>query len=42
MPTEIVAQNGAVVDQGTRVAVTGCAKAAHRARPVKPKKHRKK
>jgi hypothetical protein len=32
MPTEFVAQNGAVLHQSTKVAATGCAKAAHVAR----------
>jgi hypothetical protein len=27
MPTEFVAQNGAVLDQSTKIAVTGCPKA---------------
>jgi hypothetical protein len=27
MPTEFVAQNGAVLDQTTKIAVTGCPKA---------------
>ena len=36
MPTEIVAQNGAVLKQSTKIAVTGC-KAA---KPAK-KKHKK-
>jgi hypothetical protein len=39
MPTEFVAQNGAIKDQDTKIAVTGCPKAAHRA---KRKKHRHK
>jgi hypothetical protein len=34
MPTEFVAQNGAKIDQSTKVAVTGCAK-AHKLRKVR-------
>jgi hypothetical protein len=37
MPTEMVAQNGAVLKQSTKIAVTGC-KAA---KPVKKKKKAK-
>ena len=29
MPTEFIAQNGAVIDQSTKIAVTGCPKAKH-------------
>jgi hypothetical protein len=29
MPTELIAQNGAVIDQSTKIAVTGCPKAKH-------------
>ncbi len=36
MPTEFVAQNGAVIKQTTPIGVTGCPKASH------PKKHHRK
>jgi hypothetical protein len=42
MPTEFVAQNGAVLDQSTKIAVTGCPKAkkaAHKRKKVKRHKH---
>jgi hypothetical protein len=32
MPTQFIAQDGARLEQGTPIAVTGCAKAKHRAR----------
>ena len=35
MPTTITAQNGVVIHQNTRIAVTGCTKKAK----VKPKRH---
>jgi hypothetical protein len=38
MPTSITAQNGAVLVQNTRIAVTGCPKAK---RPRKPSRHQK-
>jgi hypothetical protein len=41
MPTTITGQNGALVRQNTRVAVTGCPKAKKAHRP-KHKRHRKK
>jgi hypothetical protein len=44
MPTEFVAQNGAVLDQSTKIAVTGCPKskkASHKKKP-KTRKRRKK
>jgi hypothetical protein len=37
MPTTLTGQNGAVVKQNTKIAVTGCTKAKHR----KKTKHRK-
>ncbi|HEY5342974.1 MAG TPA: hypothetical protein VIJ66_04885 [Solirubrobacteraceae bacterium] len=37
MPTEMVAQNGAVLKQSTKIAVTGC----RASKPAKKKKHRK-
>jgi hypothetical protein len=41
MPTEIVAQNGLVIDQSTKIAVTGCPKAKKAAHKKKSKGHRK-
>jgi hypothetical protein len=41
MPTEFIAQNGAVIHQSTKITVTGCAKAkkaVHKKKHVKPKK----
>jgi len=43
MPTEMVAQNGAVLKQSTKIAVTGCkaakpAKAKHKAKGKKGRK----
>jgi hypothetical protein len=40
MPTEFVAQNGAVLDQSTKIAATGCPKAVHK-RSTKRKKRRR-
>jgi hypothetical protein len=44
MPTEFVAQNGAVLDQSTKITATGCPKvkkATHRHKPGKGKRRRK-
>jgi hypothetical protein len=40
MPTMFVAQNGAVIHQSTKIAVTGCAK--HKAKHMKKAKKRRK
>jgi DNA-binding beta-propeller fold protein YncE len=42
MPTEFVAQNGAVIHQSTPISVTGCAKAAKAKKKVRMKKGKKK
>ncbi len=42
MPTAFVAQNGAEIHESTPVSVTGCAKAAHKAKTKKAKKAKKK
>ncbi len=39
MPTEFTAQDGAVIDQSTKIAVTGCPK-AKKAKPKKAKRHK--
>ena len=43
MPTELVGQNGLVIDQSTKIAVTGCPKAkkATHHKKVKAKRKRK-
>jgi hypothetical protein len=41
MPTEFVAQNGAVIHQSTKIAVTGCPKATHK-KAKKASHHKKK
>ena len=44
MPTEFVAQNGAVLNQSTKIAVTGCPKhkkAAHKRRKAKKAKRKR-
>ena len=38
MPTEIVAQNGAVLKQSTKIGVIGCPPARKAAKPAKKKK----
>jgi hypothetical protein len=38
MPTTITGQNGAVVKQSTKIAVTGCAKAHAKAKPKRAKR----
>ncbi len=40
MPTEMVGQNGLVIKQSTKIAVTGCPKAAHKEAAKKKAKHR--
>ena len=40
MPTEFVAQDGAVIDQSTKIDVTGCPK-THKAKKAKTKKAKK-
>jgi hypothetical protein len=42
MPSEFVGQNGAVMKQSTKIAVTGCAKAVRHERKKKPTKRKKK
>jgi hypothetical protein len=37
MPTEFVGQNGALIDTSTKIAVTGCPKAAHKAKKAEHK-----
>ncbi len=43
MPTEFVGQNGALINTSTKIAVTGCPKAKHKAKKAKhkAKKHKK-
>jgi hypothetical protein len=41
MPTEFTAQNGAQLDQKTKIAVPGCPKANKAKKPRKPKSKRK-
>ena len=41
MPTEFVAQNGAVIHQSTKISVSGCPK-AHKAKHKAKKKSKKK
>ena len=42
MPSEFVAQNGAVMKQSTKIAVTGCPKAVRHERKKKHTKKKKK
>jgi hypothetical protein len=42
MPTEFVAQNGATIDQNTKIAVTGCPQAVRHERKKKHTKRKKK
>jgi hypothetical protein len=41
MPTEMVGQNGMVLDQSTKIAVTGCPKAKKTGRKKKGRHHAK-
>ncbi len=41
MPTEMVGQNGLVINQNTKIAVTGCPKATHKKAKKKKAKHHK-